>query len=190
MPSTDPSRSDLSRPDDFVRWLRAEGAHHDLVSYVEGRNENLDAFWATCPRGDWMLALLARDVTATETLVALAAKLAQIAKDQLSEEASLARDELAQLAMNAEIEPSRIAALEAEAERQADPAAHHAMLAVLIAARSRSAPQEVPNLVPLLVQAAVFDAGECAYMAVIGYVQRQAAEIIRAEQPHLRVSAG
>lgn len=189
MSSTDLSRSDLHASSDFVRWLREQGAHHDLVSYVEGRGEGLDAFWATCPRGDWMLALLARS-DAHESLIAIGAKVAQLALDQLADDATRARNMLAKLDAGTSIEEHEIEALEAEIAQEGDPAAHHAKLAVVIAARAHQAPGDVPNLVPVLVQAAVFDAGDCAAMAVIGYVQRRAADAVRTTRPHLRVSAG
>lgn len=178
---------DLSRPEDFARWLREEGAHHDLVGYVEARGEGIDAFWETCPRGDWMLSLLARQEGSARLLTQLAVHVAQIAKEQLPDEASLAHKTLARLLRDETLAPAEQAALEAEAEAQQDPAAHHAWLAVAIAARAHLAPSEVPNLVPVLVQAAVMDAGDCAFMAVIAYVQRQSADIVRAHAPHLHV---
>lgn len=180
---------DLSRSEDFVRWLRDEGAHHDLVGYVEERGEGLDGFWETCPRGDWMLALIARQEALERPLIQLAAHIAQLAKEQLPDEAALARGALDKLLREETLDDADIDALEAAAESQQDPAAHHAWLAVLIAARAHLAPSEVPNLVPVLVQAAVFDAGDCALMAVIAYVQRTSADIVRAHMPHLHVGS-
>lgn len=137
-----------------------------------------------------MLALLAREEDATESLLHIAAKVAQLALDQLADDATRARNMLAKLDAGTSIEEHEIEAIEAEIAIEADPAAHHAKLAVVIAARAHQAPSDVPNLVPVLVQAAVFDAGDCAAMAVIGYVQRRTADIVRAARPHLRVSAG
>lgn len=188
--------TDLSQPEDlfagsppgeFVHWLREQGAHHDLVGYVQERGEGLEAFWETCPRGDWMLSLIARQEGSDRLLIQLAAYVAQIAKEQLPDEASLARETLAKLLRDETLTPEAIAALEAETEAQQDPAAHHAWLAVLIAARAHLIPGEVPNLVPVLVQAAVMDAGDCAFMAVIAYVQRRTADIVRTHAPHLHV---
>ncbi len=173
-----------------ARWLEGLGASHDLVSYAESVEGDREAFWAACPRGDWLLAIALRALSPTDAsgrsaVIEAATAIAALGLDYLPDDDALALAVLA--AHEGARAPSRdeIDALERDADDAPDPAVSLARRAIVLTARARQTgdPADIADLamVPALVsQAAAHDAGDCAMIAAASFVLRKSAELVRA----------
>jgi hypothetical protein len=175
-----------------ARWLEGLGASRDVVSYAETVEGDRAAFWASCPRGDWLLAIGLRAITpsderARRALIDAARAIAALGLDYVPEDDTLSRKLLTD---DDGAAPSRdeVDALERDADDAPDPAVSLARRAIVLSARARltAEPSDVADLamVPALVsQAAAHDAGDCAMIAAASFVLRRSAELVRAHMP-------
>ncbi|RLB47375.1 MAG: hypothetical protein DRJ42_25560 [Deltaproteobacteria bacterium] len=183
----------------FADWLAAEGAHNDLVSWVRASGGDVGAVWDACPRGDWLLAMAARLGAEPRALVLAASAAARTAFELLPDEES--RPAAALVALEAAVraadatntdaggpEPEGRASEELQAHRAAveamaasapDPTVNVIAEAVLAAITSLEEPGAAAGAAALAAQASVFDAGDCAMMAALGYAQEMSAKAVR-----------
>ncbi len=169
--------------------LEALGASRDVVAYAATIEGDLDAFWAACPRGDWLLALalrglsLADDEALAPPIVEASAAIAALGLVYLPD-----GDEGAPLLEAGALDDERIAALEASADAAPDPASALVRRAIALVARARSGLDrerlEDLAMVPSLVaQAAAFDAADCAMHTAASFVLRKSALLVRERIP-------
>jgi hypothetical protein len=169
-----------------AEWLRARGAQHDVVSWAEAYGADGARLWAECPRGDWLLAIAVRASSDPAAIARAAVAAATLALELVPDDDALARALLEAARRGASrgepVPRDAVDALEREAERAPDPVVQLARLALVTAARAVGGDVAEAPLVPsLLAQAAAMDAGDCAMMAAVSYVQRRSADLVRAE---------
>ncbi|MFW5925877.1 MAG: hypothetical protein ACOCV4_06900 [Myxococcota bacterium] len=178
--------------------LEALGAHHDLVDWSRAATD-WRQLWDTCPRGDWLLAIASRAGADHRAVVRAACDCARLALEHAPDgepavleaietaESWAARPATDPTASGAPCEAAAEAA-EAAAALASDPAAQAAMVAAAAAARSTADPGVAATAAASAAQAAVFDAGECAMMAALGYAQQQCVARVRAALPYASVA--
>lgn len=170
-------------------WLRENGAHHDFVSWTEPYGDDWSRAWHECPRGDWLLALSARLGSPREALVLSASACARLALVYAAEgetrvEAAIAAAE--RWAAGDGSEASCHAAGEAaeSAAREAPhPSCAASASAAAAAARSVTDPDAAIGAAALAVEAAVMDAGDCAMMQAVGFMQSRCSRAVREALP-------
>ncbi|MBW2462096.1 MAG: hypothetical protein JRH11_10655 [Deltaproteobacteria bacterium] len=173
----------------FADWLSAEEAHNDLVSWVRASGGDVRSVWDDCPRGDWLLAMAARLGAEPPALVLAASAAARTAFELLPDEelrpaAALVALEATVRAGNetatdaVELQAHR-AAVEAMAANAPTPTVNVIAEAVLAAFASLEEPAAAASAAALAAQASVFDAGDCAMMAALGYAQDLSAKAVR-----------
>lgn len=169
----------------LARWLEDHGAHHDIVEWARSYDADWERAWRECPRGDWMLGLAARSGVDRRSLVRAACACAALALDYVPDGEARPSSALdaAQRWLDGSDHPelrARAASdVEAAVDDAPDPAVSSAALAALAALRSIDAPDEAPTAAAAAVQAAVLDAGDCAMMSAMRYVQHECAERVR-----------
>ncbi len=172
---------------ELAAWLRERGAQHDVVVYAARFGDDLARFWAECPRGDWLLAIAVRAGVDGAVVALAAVELAELARDFLPDDDTLAHEVLAAARHaaepgaqgGAEALAAMVEALERSADRAPDPAVQAARTAIVCAARAASRPEEAAVVPALLAQAAACDAGDCAMEAAVAYTQRRCADLVR-----------
>lgn len=170
----------------IAEWLRDRGAQHDVVSWAEPYAADGARLWAECPRGDWLLAIAVRAAADPRAIARATVASAALALELVPDDDALSREVLVSArqasALGQATPPALLDALEREAERAPDPVVQLARTALVQAARTTGGDVADAPLVPaLLAQAAAMDAGDCAMMAAVSYVQRRSAELVRAE---------
>lgn len=169
---------------EFADWLTAEGAHHDLVSWVRGASEDVCLLWESCPRGDWLLAMAARLGATPAALTPAACAAARTAFELLPDgegrpAAAVAAIETCAAGEAADSLEAHRKALEAMAAGAPDPTVNAVAEAVLAALASLEEPAAAAGAAALAAQAAVFDVGDCAMMPALRYAQEQSASAVR-----------
>jgi hypothetical protein len=164
--------------------LAALGAHHDLVTWSHTCGEDWQALFSACPRGDWLLALLARFEAAPNLLVPAAGRCARVAWGYLSEP-SASWTRALEVAENFDGSPqAEQACVTHAAELAAAPppidAVEDAVRDAIAAALSSAlTPESAAHAAGCAVHAAVIAAGECAVSAALRFTQERTAECVR-----------
>ncbi len=166
-------------------WLEQHGAHHDVVEWARPYGEEWERAWRECPRGDWLLGLAARIGMDRVEIVRAAQACAALGLDYVPDEEARPRaaldaiDRWLEGADDADARARACTAIEAAMEEAPDPAVNAAAMAVFAALRSIDSPDEAATAAAAVVQAAVLDAGDCAMMSALRYVQHACAERVR-----------
>ncbi|MCC6663193.1 MAG: hypothetical protein IT375_05575 [Polyangiaceae bacterium] len=168
-------------------WLKARGAHNDLVTWSAAFDDDWQRFWQECPRGDWLLSLAARLGVERPRLVRAASAAARTALEGLpeSEPSPRAALELAEAWADgqASAEACRARSLELERYSPPDPALAAVGAAALSALMTVEDPDSAAGAAANAAQAALFGAGDCALLSLLSYAQRQTAERVREHLP-------
>lgn len=163
----------------IAAWLRARGASEDVASYAVAFGSDVAAFWASCPRADWLLAIAARSGRSGAEVSRGARAVVGLALDLLPEGDDAER----WLADDGVDEAERLARadrLEARAEVTPHGALGALYLAIASALRAGTLPEAGSLAAALTTQALVLDAGDCAMITVLGWSQREGADRVRA----------
>lgn len=174
-------------------WLKAHGAHHDLVTWSAAFGNDWPRFWRECPRGDWLLALAARVGVERPRLVLAAAAAARTALEGVPESETLPRAALelaeAWARGQASAEACRSRASELERYSPPDPALSAIAAASLSALMTVEDPDSAAGAAANAAQAALFGAGDCALLSLLSYAQRETADRVRQHLPFEAVAA-
>lgn len=169
---------------ELVAWLQLQGAHNDLVQWVDRSSLGWPQAWEACSRGDWLLGLAARAGASAEDLRRSALALASLVEDEI-DEASFAA-ELALLRKHfamSSLEPAYLAELERRAESAPDLALSLAFRILWLVGRSHAEPDTVAMVPGYLIELSMVGAHECALMSVVSATHRRTAEVVRAHLP-------
>jgi len=168
-------------------WLEANGAHHDVVEWARPYGDAWERAYGECPRGDWLLGLAARRGVDRAAIVRAARACAELAMDYVPDDEARPREALAAIDRWLAGDGGPGAEITADVERvideAPDPAVAAAATAAFAALRAIEAPDEAATAAAAAVQAAVLDAGDCAVMSAMTYVQRTCAERVRVHVP-------
>jgi hypothetical protein len=178
---------------DAVRWHESLGASGELLAFAATFGDRA-AFWAECPRGDWLLWLALRahegsGAHARSGILGAARAIAALGLEYLPDDDTGARSVLDALAEGRELPTEgEIDALEREADAAADAAVSLARSAIALAARAHLAADTaglagLERIPALVCEAARNDVGDCAQLAAVGYVLRKSAELVRSHVP-------
>lgn len=175
---------------DLVRWLEAQKAHHDVVSWVKARKLGWPEAWDVCPRGDWLLAFAVRAGTDRERLADAVIALAESVMEDV-DVPGLA-DALATLRAARADGAAADALADAEETRASsapDLLSAQAHRVVALAARSLEEPETAALVPAQMVELAMSSVIDCAMMSVVGATHARTADIVRAHLPAPRLSA-
>lgn len=163
-------------------WLSDAGAQRDVVEWAE-RAESWTAFWETCPRGDWLLAVAARAGVPREAVIRASLACVNVLRPYLPEQEAaidralaLVRDKVS--LSDGACDPVR-SDLDELLTRCSDPSAHAAVLAIQALVAALEDPSSAATFVALTVQAAVMDAGDCGMMQAARYTEHECARLVR-----------
>ncbi len=179
----------------FWRWLQEQGAQNDFVEWARPYESDWERAWNACPRGDWLLALAARRGADRVALVRAACACAELALDYVPEDetrAHRALDLARRWLANDDDASERARAcedVEHAIDEAPDPAVAAAATAALSALRAIDVPADAALAAASSVQAAVFDAAECAMMSAMGYAEHTCAERVREHLPFTAVAS-
>jgi len=164
-------------------WLVEAGAQRDVAEWAEQHAETWTAFWETCPRGDWMLAVAARAGVPRGAVVRAALACVAVLHPYLPEREDAIDSALALVRENPDLSVrarDRVrSALDELLARCGDPSAHAAVLAIQALLATLEDASSAATFVALTVQAAVMDAGDCGMMQAARYTEHECARLAR-----------
>ena len=167
------------------RWLEEGGAQNDVVVWAVPFGDDWPRAWASCPRGDWLLAIAARAGTDPRKIVAAACACARFALEYLPDTEIRPRaavDAAEGWVDGADTPALRVqlaADVEAAIDAAPDPAVAAAATAALAALRSVESTDDASFAVTSAVQAALLDAGDCALMSAMAYAHSVCVDLVR-----------
>lgn len=173
-------------------WLEAMQATTDLVMWARPFGADFSAMWATCPRGDWLLAIAARARAPRELLALAATACARTSAYVLPDEAAgalAALDEIEGWARG-ELPPLDTASLDARIDAFAvdDPAVAAALEAIRCATRTVEDPDAAALAAANAAECAVHSVGDCAMMPALREAQETCAARVRDAIPFAELS--
>lgn len=171
----------------FVAFLREAGAHHDVVQWVSASAPTLEATWATCPRGDWLLAIAARLDAPADALARAAIGCARLVVDDADVPEAREALGVAEAVLAGTADAARADELRERTERAASDAEDPLAVAILLAASAACGSFRDRSLAAAAaahaVEAAVAGVADCAMMSAVGHMHRETARVARASVP-------
>jgi hypothetical protein len=171
------------------RWLEDSGAHRDVVEWAARYETDWERAWNECPRGDWLLAVAARQNVERAALVRAACACAELAAEYVPDDEPRPHAALdaAQRWLEGRDDPEARERASADVERAIDeapdPAVAAAAAAAFAALRAIDSPEDAAMAAASVVQAAVCDAGHCAMTSAMSYAQSTCADRVREHVP-------
>jgi hypothetical protein len=190
--SPDPRSQNV--PGSVAAWLDEMHATNDLVAWAAPLGSDFSAMWATCPRGDWMLAIAARAGASREHLALAASACARSSAYVLPDEAAGALAVLDEVEAWARGErpPVDTTSIDerVDAFNPGDPAVATALEAIRSAARSAGDPDAAALAAANAAECAVHSVGDCAMMPALREAQQTCARHVRAAIPFEQLRFG
>ncbi len=171
--------------EDVTAWLRAKGAHHDVVTWATANAPTWSQFWQACPRGDWLLGVAARCGVNVHDVIDAALACVEVLDPYLPANEPAIDRALALVRRHRAVVDhvddrahigQEIAALQI---RCADPSAHAAVMAIAALLLCLDDASAAAVFAASIVQAAVMDAGDCGMMQAARFTEHECARRVR-----------